>query len=59
MINASEIQNRKDICNACLDVVSDLYPTCIHCACPIQYLVNTDTASCPIKKWEATQGEES
>ena len=53
MITTEEIQNRKEICNSCSDLVGDMYPTCVHCACPIDYLTSTDSASCPIKKWEA------
>jgi hypothetical protein len=57
MITTVEIQNRKDICNSCSDSVGEDFPTCVHCACPIDYLTQTDTASCPIKKWDAVKTE--
>jgi hypothetical protein len=53
MITQEQIENRKTICNGCENLVPSLYPTCNCCACPINYLTQESSASCPIEKWPA------
>jgi hypothetical protein len=55
MITQEEIEQREAICNACEDLVHNMYPTCKYCACPISYLIPREASRCPIGKWEAAE----